>query len=326
MKSRSIELLDRAVSAMRAAVEIYNKPGFPYRMESFAILAINGWELLLKARVLTLERNKLQALYTYEYRRKSNGEKSRKRSIKRTRSGMPHTKSISQLGNKLVSDGHLDRSAYNNIETLVEFRNCATHFYATSLDIQRVYYKISAACVMNFSTAIRDWFGKDISEFDLQLMPLAFIELPSNVEGLLLNATEKNFLSFIENIIRNDSTHESQYSVMVNVDFKLSKSKDKRSLQARITTDPSAPELRVTEEQVLEKYPWDYNTLTGKCKERYEDFKQNICYHRLRKLLEDDEKFAKRRLLDPNKPTSSKKTFYHPRILNELDNHYTKKP
>ncbi len=53
MKSRSKEMLDRAKAAMVAAVEIYNKPGFPYRAETFVILAINGWELLCKAKWLS---------------------------------------------------------------------------------------------------------------------------------------------------------------------------------------------------------------------------------------------------------------------------------
>ena len=66
MKSLSKELLDRAVLAMVAAIEIYNKPGFPYRNESFTILAINGWELLLKAKWLDLHGNKKRSLYVYE--------------------------------------------------------------------------------------------------------------------------------------------------------------------------------------------------------------------------------------------------------------------
>ncbi len=37
MKSRSKELLDRAIAAMVAAIEIYNKPGFPYRTESLKV-------------------------------------------------------------------------------------------------------------------------------------------------------------------------------------------------------------------------------------------------------------------------------------------------
>ena len=41
--SRSERLLDKAEAAMVAAVEIYNKPLFPYRAEAFSILALNAW-------------------------------------------------------------------------------------------------------------------------------------------------------------------------------------------------------------------------------------------------------------------------------------------
>ena len=53
---------------MAAAIEVYNKPGFPYRSESFTILAINGWELALKAKWLDLHRNDKRSLYVYEHK------------------------------------------------------------------------------------------------------------------------------------------------------------------------------------------------------------------------------------------------------------------
>ncbi|MGI6660956.1 MAG: DUF3644 domain-containing protein [Bacillota bacterium] len=45
-------LLERAIAAMVSALEVYNKPTFRYRAESFTILAINAWELLVKAKWL----------------------------------------------------------------------------------------------------------------------------------------------------------------------------------------------------------------------------------------------------------------------------------
>ena len=62
MKSRARSLASKSVDAMLGAVEIYNKPNFAYREESFSILAINSWELLLKARVLQLSNNKMSAI------------------------------------------------------------------------------------------------------------------------------------------------------------------------------------------------------------------------------------------------------------------------
>lgn len=63
MKSKSNELLDKSISAMIAAIEVYNKPDFLYRGETFSILAINSWELLLKAKYLKDNHNKMRSLY-----------------------------------------------------------------------------------------------------------------------------------------------------------------------------------------------------------------------------------------------------------------------
>lgn len=51
---------------MLSAIEIYNKPDFKYREETFAILAINSWELLLKARLLKLNNYRVNSIYCYK--------------------------------------------------------------------------------------------------------------------------------------------------------------------------------------------------------------------------------------------------------------------
>ncbi len=83
MKSRTQDLLDKSIAAMVSAIEIYNKPDFLYRGETFAILAINSWELLFKAKTLQLNKNKMSSLYVFENKQKQNGEKSKKRVIKK---------------------------------------------------------------------------------------------------------------------------------------------------------------------------------------------------------------------------------------------------
>lgn len=71
MKSRSRELLDRAIAAMVTAIDVYSKPDFPYRAESSTILAINAWGLLPKAQWLAMNRNRLSSLYVCESKSKS---------------------------------------------------------------------------------------------------------------------------------------------------------------------------------------------------------------------------------------------------------------
>ena len=75
-KSRSKCLAEKSIVAMMSAIEIYNKPDFQYREETFAILAVNAWELLLKARILQLSKNRLSSIIKYERRRNQDGSLS----------------------------------------------------------------------------------------------------------------------------------------------------------------------------------------------------------------------------------------------------------
>ena len=326
MKSRSQELLDRAISAMVAGIEIYNKPGFPYRNESFTILAINGWELLLKAKWLTISGNKITSLYVYERNKKKDGHSGKKWVVKKTRSGSPFTHSIEYLGHQLMNENKLDTAAWNNIEALLEYRDTATHFYNSSPAFGIRLYEVGAACVKNFATAVYSWFNRGLSEFDLHLMPLSFVDIQSTVSASLLNANERNFLSFVQSIDSPEDDPMSPYSVAVNVDVKFVKSKAQEALPTRLDRDdPQAVPIVLTEEDWRERYPWDYAELTESCAKRYEDFKCNSDYHLIRKTLEAGERFAKTRFLDPKNPKSNKKIFFNTNILQEFDKHYTKR-
>lgn len=65
MLSRSRRLLNKSIAAMISAIEVYNKPDYKYREETFAILSLNAWELLLKAFILSQTENDVRRLYVY---------------------------------------------------------------------------------------------------------------------------------------------------------------------------------------------------------------------------------------------------------------------
>ena len=111
------------------------------------------------------------------------------------------------------------------------------------------------------------------------------------------------------------------------MDVKLLRSKEKDALGVRTTSNPNAPEVRVTEVDIRDEYPWSYHQLTEKCKERYPNFKCNQEYHDLRKSLceKKNKKLCNTRYLDPGNPKGIKKQFFRPDILNEFDKHYSKK-
>lgn len=325
MKSRSRELLDRAMAATVAAIEIYNKPDFPYRSETFCILAINGWELLLKAKWLSENNNKLRSLYIMEPRKKKDGTKSKRLRVKKTRSGNPHTHGLDYLGKKLVESKLLDRTAMKNIESLLDLRDSCVHFYHQSdKELALLLQEIGAASLKNFVLAVKEWFARDLSEYNFYLMPLSFIGMPQRSNAVILNREEKNFLRFMHELVAGPEDNDSQYAVTVNVDVKYTRSKAKDALEYRLTRDMRAPEIRQTEEQILEKYPWDYALLTEKCRKRYSDFTTNAKYHGIRMPLYRDERYCKTRFLDPSNPKSPSKRFFNPDILQVLDLHYLK--
>jgi hypothetical protein len=319
MKARARELLDRAIAAMVAAIDVYNKPDFPYRAESFTILALNAWELLLKARWLALHCNSLSSLYV----RQGKADASRPR-YKRTRSGNPMTHSLDYLAKKLTEKRQLYENARRNLEALSELRDTAVHFYHRSPKLNERVQEIGMACLKNFVAAVQDWFQGDLSRFNFYLMPLSFVASPPSLEVIQLNRHEKSFLAFLDSLTPEQEDPAAHYSVAVNVEVRFVRSKAASAASVRVTNDPNAPAVRLSEEQVRESYPWDYQELTDRCRERYSDFKVDQKYHKLRKSLESDRRFAHERRLDPEKPRP-KKMFYAPAILEQFDKHYRRR-
>ncbi|WP_369073252.1 DUF3644 domain-containing protein [Cyclobacterium qasimii] len=50
-KARCQHLLEESGHSALSTIEIYNKPGFKFREESFFILMVDAWKLLLKASI-----------------------------------------------------------------------------------------------------------------------------------------------------------------------------------------------------------------------------------------------------------------------------------
>ena len=315
VKPCSEELLDRAIAATVAAIEIYNKPNFRYRAETFCILAINGWELLLKAKRVCDNDDNIESLY-----------ETKQGKTKLTRSGNPLTHSIDYLAKKLGEQGQLDPLAIKNINVLLELRNSSIHFYHPSrTELATQLQQIGFASIKNFALATKDWFNRNLSEFNFYLMPLSFVDLPQQTSAMILNQEENNFLEYLKQLEAGAGETGSEYAVTIKVDVAFTRSKAKDATAVRITNNPEAPEVRLTEEQIREKYPWDYDKLKTECRNRYTDFKLNKRYHHIRKSLSADRKFCFIRYLDPGNPKSSTKPFFNSNILQEMDRHYSRK-
>ena len=328
MKSRSKELLDRAIAATVAAIEIYNKPDFPYRSETFCILAINGWELLLKAKWLKENGNNIRSLYVMETRTNKDGTKSKRHTVKLTRSKNPYTLGLDYLSKKLVEQKFLDQKVVANIEALHELRDSSVHFYyQTGTDLALVIQEVGAACLKNFVLAVKEWFARDLSNSNFYLMPLSFLDMPLQSDVIFLKKREeRNYWDYLQQLEAMTVRNNSDYQITANIGVNFIRSKAKDAMKVQVTTDSDATKIYLTEEQILDKYPWDYKQLTEKCRQRYSDFKLNSDYHSLRMSLYGDKRYCHVRYLDPDNPNSSKKWFFNPNILQEFGKHYSRKP
>lgn len=312
-------MADRAVSAMLAAIEVYNKPTFQYRAEAFTILAVNAWELLLKAKWLANHKNRLSTLYVRQ------GKGTKRKRIKRTAAGNPMTYGLDYLANRLLEAKVVDEKAFKNLKILAELRDSAVHFYHQNPQFAERLQEVGAAAVKNFHAAVSDWFGEDLSRYNFFLMPLSFVAFSATSEAVVLNPKEKRFLKYASDLEAGDDDPHSRYSVVVNIALRFEKSKARDAMAVKVTTDPKAPAVRLTEEQVREKYPWDYWELTERCRDRFVGFKVDKSYHAIRKSLESDARYGHVRRLDPANPKSPKKAFYSSAILEKLDTQYKRK-
>lgn len=324
MKARSTELLERSIAAMSAAVEIYNKPAFPYRAESFAILDVNAWELLFKAKILKDGKNDIRLLYCYETRTGKNGGKTKKRYIKRTRSKLPFTSSIDYLAKKLFDSGLIEKAVYDNISLVGDYRDSSVHFVSQSAELVQKMQELGMASLQNYVILLKKWFGRTLSEFDCLLMPLTFGDLPRMFQSQV-TAEEHRFLEHFNKIANATENQDSQFRVSVNVEIKFVRVSDPAAIPFTFSNSPDALPIHLSEEQIREKYPMSYDELTSVLRNRYLDFKVDGKYHALRKELMLNSRFGTIRYLDPTKPKGIKKPYFSRAIISEFDKWYTQK-
>lgn len=321
-----LKLFDKSIAAITAAVEIYNKPGFQYRDETFALLVLNAWELILKARVVQVDPNKQKAIHVYQRRPTKAGVLGTKEYLERGRSGNPKTIGIRKAIEKL--DTHapskLPDAVKNNIEALMEVRDCSAHFFAPSVAPRRQLLEVGTAAVRNFVWYGRRWFKKDLSDHLQIILPIGFLNVGSSL--VVSSAEEKNLLACINDLARSSvATETNDLHFQTSIEVQIKKTAATNTPMVKITNDPTATPVFLTEEDLAQNYPWTYDEVTARCKARYSDFKVAKRYHELRKVLAGDSKLYRLRLLDPMNPKGIKKPFYSTNVLAFFDQHYTPK-
>ena len=312
---------------MVAAVEVYNKPAFAYREETFALLMINAWELLLKAKLLKDGGNKSNCIRDHERRRNANGTLSKKLYLKRNRANNPMTIGLPACIKQLDTDANsrLSPAIKANIDALMEIRDNAAHYIHASSVLSRQVLEIGSAAIKNFILLATRWFERDLSGSLSLVLPLSFISGNREIDAVSVSSDERNLIDYLRQLAQSDAASDDTFSVAVRLDVKLERSRLDTATRVIVTNDIGAMPLTLREEDIREKYPWDYKELTNRLAKRYSDFKLNPAFHAVRKPLLSNPAYVNSRFLDPGNPKSSKKDFYNSNVLQVFDQHYSKR-
>ncbi len=318
----SNELAEKSVQAAIAAIEVYNKPNFSYREEAFALLMTNAWELLLKAKWVFDHEEALESLYELVDDQKGG------MIPKMNRSGNPLSHGACYLAAKLRDDKNsgLETPCHDNFIALVEIRDNAAHFINKDLYLGRRILEIGTASLRNYLYLATEWFHLDLSKYNFFLMPISFyhgFEAAEPATRTRYPDQVQRLLTYLDNLEAKPVEAEAKQHIALHIETKLVRGKDTTAVAFRWTDDPKAPAITVREEDILKNYPMTYRDLANSMKRRYEDFRENRAFHKLRKALEKDSKFAIVRVLHPSNPTSSKQRFYNANILQVFDKYYS---
>jgi len=321
------KFVEKGEAALIAAIEIYNKPAFRYREETFALLAINAWELLLKARLLKDGGNDPKVIRVYEPRRTKSGKTSKKLYYKRNRAGSPLTISLPAcvVGLDKNAATRLSPEIKSNLDALIAIRDNAAHYINASPVLAKQVLEVASATIKNFIILAKTWFSRDFSESLSLVLPLSFLSGGKDIDSVVVTAGESRLIKYLQSLAAVEPEPNSPYSVAIRVQVKFERSKLATASKVQITNDPDAVKVILTEQDVRDRYPWDYKALGAKCGERYSNYKRDSKFHGLRKPLVGDARYAHSRFLDPGNPKSGRKDFYSPAIFDVLDKHYAKK-
>lgn len=328
-KSRSLSLVEKSTDCIVSAIEMYNKPDFRYREEVFCILVINAWELLLKAKILKDNNNKLSSIYVKEYPKNKNGEKGRMMKYKLTRSGNNFTVDIFNILKRLKDKKEIDNIVYENIEALVEIRDNSVHFINSDTLLSQKIQELGMATILSYITYIYEWFSISLEKYNFYLMPLSFFH-PDRYTPVTLGNREKTINNVLKYIYNKEEAFPSddskRHNITVAIETKVVKANKMTDAQkVSISSDSSAPKIQIGFEDIVKTHPLEYKELTSKLRSRYTNFKENPKYHEQRKILELDPKFCLLYPQNPKNPDGASKKMYSPQIFTEFDKYYSLK-
>lgn len=174
----SNNLINNSIEAMYCAIELHNKPILKYRYETCSILIINAWELLLRAYMYHVIKDK----EIIKYLRNSLNEQKREIIDRVENSDIEWKSSFNSLVEKVFSWKE-NRVIRENLKCVAKLRNDFIHAYISELN--PILYSLICKSVIEYQVFLKKNFKKDLSmHSDLVLLPIGF-QKPINIADYL---------------------------------------------------------------------------------------------------------------------------------------------
>ena len=318
-------LVEKSRAACLAAIETYNRASVQYREETFAILMINAWELLLKARVMKESGGKVSSLHAYSFKKKKDGKPGKKKEFRFTRSKLHYTISLSTCCEtvRAYAVDAIDEPCIQNIDALVEMRDSAVHFVANNQRLRKVLAELSLASVRNYVIASQKWFDLSFSDLNIASIPVTFDLDQEGVEAIARKpgAAVAKFLAHIQEMENETNAIVSPFTFSVKVSFDLLKKKGDGAVMARLAAPGEKADvvMQVDGDGLPAGFEWSYADLVRHLNRRYVNFSAGKKFLAAMKDLKEDKGICFERYLDPKRKRGTIKRFYNPNILKHFD-------
>lgn len=226
MNKQSIydQLVEKSQEAFILGIELYNKPTIKYRVEGFAFMVCNAWELMLKAKII--KDSGEDAIYY-----KDNPER---------------TISLSNCISQIFTN--TKDPLRRNLEEIIDLRDTSTHFITQEYEL--VYVPLFQACVNNYSEKLLEFHGIDITK----QIPNHFLNLAVGSQPLLVEEIQSryskivfsNFFKKYEKVAKlEDENQTDRFAIVIRQDYRLVKSKDSNIPSFRYVKNGEEPDGNV---------------------------------------------------------------------------------
>ena len=297
-----------AISAMVAAVEIYNKPTVEYREQTFSVLLVNAWEVLLKARIVQESGNRISAIE----QRKPNSRQFDEDSVTKGKLTIGLNTALSRVG--------IPVEVRDNIREFANIRNEAVHMGILHPGLRHQILEFGTASVHNFVQLSLKWFGEPVPA--TYLLPVGFAG-EAQLAQTSIGVRQGELLKRLEEVSAEAGNGEGDFAVSLSVDVRLNRKLAGGSV-FRPTHDPTAPRVHITTDEAGDMYSNSYRSLVDMCRVRYGDFKENQKFRDLiRHEVKPDANCASFRPFTIRNKDAGTYSYDSTEVFKVLDGHYT---